>query len=477
MSLKDLNFQSMPQSFRDLELKVHGEIPSWLIGSLYRNGPGKYEQGQSKFKHWFDGYAILHRFNIREGKVTYTNKLQETEDYLRDKKRGMTGHQWGSVEDPCASVFHKFFSAFFPVYNTNTNVSIARLGNEYVSMSDYSNMNGFDPETLECKGKIRFEDKYDGEFMVSAAHPAFDAQSGAIYNALIKIRPKTELMFYRMDKDSPKDRKVFAKLSLKSPVYFHSIGITDNYLVFVEMPMPMAVFRLLFSRLNNKPYNECFDWKEEKPCIFHVVKKDTGEVISIPTESFFVFHHVNAFEEDGLLRIDLCRYDDPSIIKGLYLKELEEKGIDAEGISRLHRYTIDPQKKTISDKQLSEAPIELPQINSRRNAQKNYRYVYGIGAGSQDTGDFFNCLQKIDISNGTYISWRQENAYPSEPLFIASPDAKSEDEGLLLSVVFDAAKQHSFLLILNASNMQELAKADVPASIPYGLHGTFYNSK
>lgn len=39
-----------------------GEIPSWLNGSLLRNGPGKMQFGDSKFQHLFDSAALLHKW-------------------------------------------------------------------------------------------------------------------------------------------------------------------------------------------------------------------------------------------------------------------------------------------------------------------------------------------------------------------------------------------------------------------------------
>jgi carotenoid cleavage dioxygenase-like enzyme len=43
-------------------LLVSGKIPSWLSGTLIRNGPAMFEVGQQKFNHWFDGLAMLHKF-------------------------------------------------------------------------------------------------------------------------------------------------------------------------------------------------------------------------------------------------------------------------------------------------------------------------------------------------------------------------------------------------------------------------------
>jgi beta,beta-carotene 9',10'-dioxygenase len=34
-----------------VETKVTGEIPEWLSGTLFRNGPGRFEYGDKKFNH------------------------------------------------------------------------------------------------------------------------------------------------------------------------------------------------------------------------------------------------------------------------------------------------------------------------------------------------------------------------------------------------------------------------------------------
>uniref|UniRef100_A0A672JJW5 Beta-carotene 15, 15-dioxygenase 2, like n=1 Tax=Salarias fasciatus TaxID=181472 RepID=A0A672JJW5_SALFA len=46
---------------------IKGTIPSWINGSFLRNGPGKFEFGEDRYTHWFDGMAMMHRFHICEG--------------------------------------------------------------------------------------------------------------------------------------------------------------------------------------------------------------------------------------------------------------------------------------------------------------------------------------------------------------------------------------------------------------------------
>ena len=44
-------------------------------GSLLRTGPAKWEVGSSSMNHWFDGFAMLHRFSFAGGEVSYANRF------------------------------------------------------------------------------------------------------------------------------------------------------------------------------------------------------------------------------------------------------------------------------------------------------------------------------------------------------------------------------------------------------------------
>lgn len=48
-----------------------GKIPAWLTGSLLRMGPGMFEIGDEPFYHLFDGQALMHKFDLKDGHVTY----------------------------------------------------------------------------------------------------------------------------------------------------------------------------------------------------------------------------------------------------------------------------------------------------------------------------------------------------------------------------------------------------------------------
>ncbi len=70
--------------------------------------------------------------------------------------------------------------------------------------------------------------------------------------------------------------------------------------------------------------------------------------------------------------------------------------------------------------------------------------------------------------------WGEENCYPSEPVFVPAPGDKSEDDGVLLSVIFEGQKIKSYLVVLDAKNLSELARIDLPQVIPLSFgHGSF----
>lgn len=49
-------------------LGTTGEIPSWLTGTLIRNGPITVTIDGKRNEHWFDGLAMLHAFSFNQAK-------------------------------------------------------------------------------------------------------------------------------------------------------------------------------------------------------------------------------------------------------------------------------------------------------------------------------------------------------------------------------------------------------------------------
>lgn len=89
---------------------IKGQIPEWINGSLLRNGPGSIKVGDSTFKHLFDSSALLHRFNIENGQVSYQCRFLKSETYKKNLAANrIVTTEFGTVAvpDPCQSIFQR----------------------------------------------------------------------------------------------------------------------------------------------------------------------------------------------------------------------------------------------------------------------------------------------------------------------------------------------------------------------------------
>ena len=248
----------------------------------------------------------------------------------------------------------------------------------------------------------------------------------------------------------------------------HSFGMTESYVILVEFPLVVNPLRLL---LAGKPFIENYEWKPARGARFLLMSKRDGSVKSYSSEAFFAFHHVNAFEQNGDVFVDIAAYPDKSIIDDLFLQHL--RAGDPISPAELRRYRLPAGGSTATYERLSSESIELPRLNYKRSNTKDYCYTYGVSA--RRPGDFTNQLIKVDVRERTAKVWRDENCYVGEPVFVAAPDGAAEDDGIVLSVVLNASQGNSFLLVLDAASFTELARAEAPHHIPFGFHGQFFD--
>src|SRR5438105_699028 len=96
-------FKNLNHEVSSQNLSVNGAIPEWLNGTLLRTGPAKFDVGQSKLNHWFDGFAMLHSFTFNNGKVVYLNKFLESNAYKTAKQSGKIKYREFAT-DPCRAI-------------------------------------------------------------------------------------------------------------------------------------------------------------------------------------------------------------------------------------------------------------------------------------------------------------------------------------------------------------------------------------
>jgi beta,beta-carotene 9',10'-dioxygenase len=452
-------FESLDHEVRVDSLPVSGTIPEWLAGSLVRTGPAKWEVGERTMNHWFDGLAMLHRFSFGGGTVSYANRFLESRAYRAAQATGKISYSEFAT-DPCRSLFQRVFSVFRPKLSDNANVNLVELGERMIAMTETPIPVEFDAETLATAGIA-----YEVPGMLTTAHPHLDRGTGGMLNYAAGLGPRNQYRFFllRPDAESP---EVVARLGAGEPAYMHSFGLTERFFVLAEFPYVVNPMRLA---LSGRPYIENYRWKPELGTRFTLIDRRTGETTGpFATDACFGFHHVNAYEADGGVIVDICVFDDATIVEDLYLDRLRA----GKPVARpeLRRFRIRPQDGSVEHERLVAEGFELPRINYGRCNERPYRFAWGIGVGESG---WLDSIVKADIDERATTTWSEPGAYPGEPVFVAAPDADDEDAGVLLSVVLDSERGGSFLLVLDAATLDELARAEAPHHIPFGFHGQF----
>ena len=329
-----------------------------------------------------------------------------------------------------------------------------------------------DPATLETVGPYTFDDGLPG--FVTTAHPHFDSGRGAFVNYTVEFGRESRYHLYWQPEDRL-ERELLATVPTDAPAYMHSFAATERYVVLAEYPLVARALELL---VPGKPFIEAYHWRPERGTRFTVVEKATGEVVRwAVADPFFCYHHVNAFEDGGDLVVDLPAMPGTFSVEQFYLDRLRDPQAHRTPAGELCRYRVPlAGDQPVTYRLLSTVPLEFPRIHYARHNGRPYRYVFGGGTDASLTGGIVDRLVKVDVETGEARLWREEGAFPGEPVFVHVPDqgGAGEDEGAVLSVVLDAERGRSFLLVLDGGTFEERARAEVPHAIPFGFHGQYF---
>uniref|UniRef100_H2ZH97 Uncharacterized protein n=1 Tax=Ciona savignyi TaxID=51511 RepID=H2ZH97_CIOSA len=497
-----------------------GKVPDWLQGEIIRNGPGEFDLGEEHFNNWFDGHALMHKFKIKERKVTYQSKFLKSVFYETNLKHNRIicgGLGNNSIPDPCLNIFSRIILIDVVFIQWMAYSFFPKLGDAFYRTTTcwicIQVRNLIDPENLETKNFVDWNKLIS--VPITTAHPHSD-HNGDYFNIGSSFGMKS---FYNLVKISSKhmsgtdpmqEIEVIGKIPADPllPSYYHSFAMTQNYIVFHEMPFLIDVRKILARTMTWKKGLDCFQMDETKKSIFHVINKATGKRVEInySADPVFCFHHINAYETadvngNHFIVMDIC-CSTTSCLGGKSTKEELKENIknltvdvrpmryflpltfDGDGVQVMPDSTAraTPQEPgswflephaIITNEETTLARIgamDLPSINYAHYNGRKYKYGYFIG----NSGFVPDSLVKVDVDTGKKIVWREQNKFPSEPIFVPRPNATEEDDGIILStVISNLPEEETFLLILDAVTFTELARAEVNVKLPYAFHGCF----
>ncbi|MBA3815180.1 MAG: carotenoid oxygenase family protein [Parachlamydiaceae bacterium] len=140
------------------------------------------------------------------------------------------------------------------------------------------------------------------------------------------------------------------------------------------------------------------------------------------------------------------------------------------------RYHLSLNNHEILPEILLEKNVEFPRLDDKLDG-KYYQYLY-MTISEDSTNNFLKekktGLGKFDLVTKQLKTWFQNDCTAVEPIFISSPTSKDEDEGVILTVIYEEVNKRSYLLALDGQSFFEIARAELPWHIPGSFHGQYF---
>lgn len=424
------NFAPVEVETTAFDLQVDGQIPEELQGRLLRIGPNPHGPVDPEAYHWFVGHGMVHGLRLRGGKAEWYRNRFVTSDAIA----APLGRK--PLEGP-----RRAFD------NANTNV-IDMGGRAYAIVEAGGLPVELDYE-LESVARSDLGGSLSHGF---TAHPKFDPTTGELH--ALTYQPGLQALSYLVVDGQGRARNL-ADIPAPHCPMIHDVAFTGRWLIVLDLPVTFDMASL--------GHGFPFAWNAEMTPRIGLLPRD-GDLAGlrwIEAPSCYVFHVMNAYDEGNGLVIDVVRH--PRMF------DRERRG-PGEGASILVRWRIDLVTGSLSETVLDERGCEFPRFNDAFGGQP---YRYGYTAGHPGPAEFSGAYKYDLVAGRTEVHDYGPGRSTLEPVFI--PCDGAEDDGWVVSYVYDANRDASDVVILNAQDFEGPPQAviQLPVRVPYGFHGNW----
>jgi all-trans-8'-apo-beta-carotenal 15,15'-oxygenase len=453
-----LGFANMAKDVAPMALRVRGRIPEEALGSLYRNGPGRYDLGDVRYAHWFDGDGALQRYNLTSKGIQHEACLVRTAKLAADNAAGKFVRQgFGTrlAEMPPAESADSINVA---------NTSVVHHGGRLLTLWEGGSAHEMDAQTLQTKGLHRWSDDTAG--LPFSAHPRIDTD-GTMWNFGASSLGGG-LVIYRIGKDG----KLITSTMLRVPdmAMVHDFAVTQNHLVFLLPPLIYQASRYQ----SGQSFSTSHVWTPTLGLRVMVLPKnqpDKPKWYELP--SGMVFHIGNACEDSGIIRLDCMRAPSSwyahdgklDLMCGNYQPQEHPQAmlVELDMNSQRARQTVLP------------LVAEFPSID-RRFVGQPYKFVFAAIRQSSRPNPSFDSIARLNVTSGAVDSFNYGDDFMvEEHLFIPRKNRSKVNEGagFLIGTALDTKKRQVLLSIFDAQNLATgpLMQATMDRPMPLGFHG------
>ena len=394
----------------------------------------------------------------------------------------------------------------------NLNVNLFNLGRRSPSggasvtaLTDGLSYRAVDVETLDATFTEFLNLNAADNGTMSSAHPKYRPGTRTTVNYYLShdsmLKEKAKIHIYTQDFGSDSVDVKFEQEIDFTP-YMHSISVTPNFAIVALYPCHFEGKCVMKSMERSwTGVSGCFEWDgTSNSTTILVIDINTGELATrVEVPAFFSLHHANAFEDGDIVVLDLNGWDDSTILHQAVFEKEVLLDVDARNAFKsdftppfLRRYEISLSTDEATVTNLSivnkktgvDYPFDFPTINPLF-AGMSYCIVWGqnspFGGGSDAYSSGTWVKNNVCTGEVTPLSFPPTIFPTGDALFVPDPSSEDEDGGVLLVCFRDGATGSTFLSVVDAKTMQEVARVEGAEgedfNMPYAFHGVFVSKE
>ncbi|RYY85017.1 MAG: apocarotenoid-15,15'-oxygenase, partial [Comamonadaceae bacterium] len=265
------------------------------------------------------------------------------------------------------------------------------------------------------------------------------------------------------------------EIPLAGPNLPHDMAVTEHYTILHDFPLRPDPEALAAGRYKVR-------FNAEQPSRFAIVPRygSADQIRWFEAAPAYMLHVVNAWEEgDEIVMVgtpyrlhedDLGRPDVRRLERTIHLRQRDFMLYEW----RFDLKTGGTRERVIDDVLNSEFPV----INSAYQGRPNrwtYNIVFPQGGREEPR---FPGIVKYDIGTGGYIAYSAGPKYfYNEPGFAPRDNPTSEDDGYLVTLVWNPAESQSEIQVFDCLKARiaegPVARVVLPRRVPNGFHATY----
>jgi all-trans-8'-apo-beta-carotenal 15,15'-oxygenase len=457
----------------DQPARVDGTLPAGLLGTLYINGPGRFDRGGKRKRNLLDGDGLITAFTLRDGAVRARARFVQTDKYREEDALDRFLYATWTTQRP-GGLFANLGNRTHP--RGQAGVTVKRWDDRLFAFDEGAQPWELDPESLDTREYATLGLR-EGEAR-HAAHAKVDPIAREWIHFGLEYGRRTQLHLTTFGEGM--ELRAHRVEPLDGAPYMHDFAVTAGHIVLVRHPADAAPLPFIAGLTS---FKDSMRWRPERGNQLLVFERGRNAApLRLETEAAWMWHTLNAHDRGSETVIDFVGYDHPDHFLGAHAALTSVMTGGAVGFQhpgKIRRYVIDRERKTVRQEILDGGHHDFPTIDPRWSTR---RHRFGYFAAGRGSDWLMSTIVRKDMETGQTESHDfGDTQYCLEPIFAARPgpratEATESEPGWLLVLVYDGKRNASRLAVLDAEHLADgpVAEAHLDQPLPFRFHGTWW---